>query len=89
MQAPEKFLIVRDPSEDSPFANHAPIPRVSFIPPDQAGRPLPDSLFALSRPLHLILVPEECPDPGHSLRRIADGGFPSIELQNLLRQLKS
>ncbi|MCB1129529.1 MAG: ATP-dependent DNA helicase RecQ [Verrucomicrobiae bacterium] len=89
MQAPEKFLIVRDPAEDSRFAHHAAIPRVSFIPPDLAGHPIPDSLLFISRPLHLILVPEECPDPGHPLRRITDGGFPSIELQNLLQQLKS
>ena len=88
-RAPEKFLIIRDPSEDSPFANHAEVPRVSFIPPELAGHMIPDSLLSIMRPLHLILLPEECPDPGHPLRSISDGGFPSIDLQNLLRLLKS
>ena len=89
IRAPEKFLIIRDPSEDSPFANHAEVPRVSFIPPDQAGHMIPAALLSIMRPLHLILIPEECPDPGHPLRSIRDGGFPSIDLQNLLRLLKS
>jgi superfamily II DNA or RNA helicase len=87
-RAPEKFLIVRAPREDAPFVNHPKVPRVSFIPPDQSGHPISEELFAIERPLHLILVPEECPDPGHSLRKICDGGFPAIDLQNLLRQLK-
>lgn len=89
VRAPEKFLIIRDPSEDSPFANHAEVPRVTFIPPDLAGHMIPAALLSIMRPLHLILIPEECPDPGHPLRRIGDGGFPSIDLQNLLRLLKS
>jgi ATP-dependent DNA helicase RecQ len=89
MRAPEKFLIIRGPSEDSPFANHAEVPRVSFIPPELAGQMIPDAVLSIIRPLHLILVPEECPDPGHPHRRIGDGGFPSIDLQNLLRLLKS
>jgi len=88
-RAPEKFLIVRDPSEDTPFSRHPGVPRVSFIPPDHSGKSIPGELLAVDRPLHLILVPEECPDPGHPLRRIGDAGFPSIDLQNLLRQLKS
>lgn len=89
MRAPEKFLIVRDPSEDKPFACHLKAPRVSFIPPDHSGQAIHTDVLAVDRPLHLILVPEECPDPGHLLRRIGDAGFPSIDLQNLLRQLKS
>jgi ATP-dependent DNA helicase RecQ len=91
MQAftPEKFLIVRDPSEDKPFVNHPHVPRVSFIPPDLSGEALYDQLFLVERALHLILVPEECPAPGHPHRRIGDAGFPAIDLQNLLRHLKS
>lgn len=89
MLAPEKFLIVRDPAEDSYLARHAGVPRVSFIPPDASGQAVCAELLSVNRPLHLILVPEECPDPGHPLRRIVDAGFPSIDLQNLLRQLKS
>ncbi|MEI7909633.1 MAG: protein DpdF [Verrucomicrobiota bacterium] len=88
MRAPEKFLIVRVPSEDKPFACHPRVPRVSFIPPDHSGQAIHADILAVDRPLHLILVPEECPDPGHMLRRIGDAGFPSIDLQNLLRQLK-
>jgi superfamily II DNA or RNA helicase len=88
MRAPEKFLIVRDAGEDKPFACHPRVPRVSFIPPDHIGKEISGELLSVARPLHLVLVPDECPDPGHPLRSIRDAGFPSIDLQNLLRQLK-
>jgi hypothetical protein len=88
MRAPERFLIVRDPCEDKPFARHPRVPRVSFIPPDHSGEAISGELLSVDRPLHLVLVPEKCPDPGHPLRSISDAGFPSIDLQNLLRQLK-
>jgi ATP-dependent DNA helicase RecQ len=88
MRAPEKFLIVRDAGEDKPFARHPRVPRVSFIPPDHSGKAISGELLSVNRPLHLVLVPDECPDPGHPLRSIRDARFPSIDLQNLLRQLK-
>jgi hypothetical protein len=88
MRAPEKFLIVRDAGEDKPLARHPRVPRVSFIPPEHSGKAISEELLAVDRPLHLLLVPDECPDPAHPLRSIRDAGFPSIDLQNLLRQLK-
>lgn len=87
--APEKFLIVRDPSEDRGLGRFPAVPRVSFIPPESAGEAPCDDLLLVARPLHLILVPEECPAPGHPYRRIGDAGFPAVDLQNLLRQLKT
>jgi hypothetical protein len=91
MQAsvPEKFLIVRDPSEDQPFTKHPRVPRVSFIPPELSAEAPYDQLFLVERPLHMILLPEECPAPGHPHRRIGDGAFPAIDLLDLLRHLKS
>jgi len=87
--APEKFLIVRDPSEDQSFVNHPRVPRVSFIPPELSAAAPYDQLFLVERPLHLILLPEECPAPSHPHRRIGDGTFPAIDLLDLLRHLKS
>ena len=86
---PEKYIIVRNSDEDAPFVTYPDVPRVSFIPPDQSGTLIEAKLLSIDRSLHLILIPEDCPDPGHPHRKIRDSGYPSIDLQNLLHQLKS
>lgn len=88
-RAPERFLITRDPEEDRPFARHPAVPRVSFVPPGHAGEVLDSRLLHVERPLHLILVPEECLDPGNPLRKVGETGLPAIRLDNLTHLLKS
>lgn len=88
-RAPEKFIIVRDVTEADPFPfGRLPVPRVSVWPPDAANQPLPDHLFLLKRPWHLILVPEECPDSRYPGRRLGDVKRPAVfrlaTLKNLL-----
>jgi hypothetical protein len=87
--APEKFVIVRDPSEDNiRLVDFPKVPRVSFIPPEHRGKAVPEELFCTDRPLHLIIVPDECPAPDHPHRLIRDSAFPTIDLQNLVPLLR-
>jgi ATP-dependent DNA helicase RecQ len=88
-RSPERFLITRDPDEDKSFAKHPGVPRISFVPPDHAGDVLDSRLLHVERPLHLILVPEECLDPGNPLRKVGETGLPAIRLEILTRLLKS
>jgi superfamily II DNA/RNA helicase len=86
---PENFLIVRGIDDPDPvFEGFLGVPRVSVLPPEHAPRSIPEHLYALNRPLHLVIAPEECEDRYHKGRRIGDGSPGSIQLGTLLNVLR-
>ncbi|AOS46099.1 ATP-dependent DNA helicase RecQ [Lacunisphaera limnophila] len=86
---PENFLIVRDLDEPDPvFEGYLAVPRVSVLPPEHAPAPIPEHLYALSRPVHLIIAPEDCADRFHPGRYIGAGTPGAIRLETLLNVLR-
>jgi hypothetical protein len=77
----ERFIIVRGIDETEPLLHgFLPVPRVTLLGPDFAGRPLPSELLLLNRPLHLILVPGETLDSEHPGRTMESG--PHLRLES-------
>lgn len=85
----EHFIIVRTLKEDDEHANVPSVPRVTLLTPDWVDKRIPSHLFTMHRPLHLILIPEECRDPGHVDRRIGDTRADVIPIQTASDQLLS
>jgi ATP-dependent DNA helicase RecQ len=89
--APENFLIVRRLDEEDPLLHgYIAVPRVSLVPPEKADEPIPEFLLTLNRPVHIILVPEECPDNRNPARRVGEVSPPESrrmeDFQRLLKQ---
>jgi ATP-dependent DNA helicase RecQ len=87
----ENFIIVRDLEEqESPLAGKLAVPRVSLLTREYAGQSLPETLLALARPAHLIVLPEECPDHRKQDRRVGDADHPPVvrleDFQQLFKQ---
>ncbi len=89
-RTPEKFLVVRSLEEDELFVSPPlALPRVSLLPPTHATRPVPVSLLNLDRPLHLIVLPAECPDHRDPRRRVGDADQPvAVRLEDFERTLR-
>jgi hypothetical protein len=86
---PENFLIVRDLNDvEPPFQGFIQVPRVSVLPPRHSPDAISPGLFLLQRPVHLIIVPEECRDHRHPSRRVGDVAPGAIRIENLLALLK-
>jgi ATP-dependent DNA helicase RecQ len=86
---PENFLIVRGIDEPDPvFDGLLGVPRVSVLAPEHAPAPIPEHLYAINRPVHLIFAPEECADRFHPARRIGDVSPAAIQLGTLLNVLR-
>lgn len=83
----EKFLIVRTIEDEDEHVPIAPVPRVTLLPPDMADDTVPSNLFLLNRQAHLILLPKEIVDPGHSFRLIGDTRTDVIEIQTAHQRL--
>jgi len=85
----EHFVIVRFLEEEDEHANTPKVPRVTLLTPDLVDRPLPDHLFTLERPVHLILIPEEATDPAHHHRKIGDARIDIIPINTVFDLLNS
>lgn len=59
--APNQF-IVRASSDADPFES-LHLPRLSFLDHTETSKPLLDEILRLPRPLHIIMVPRDAPDP--------------------------
>ena len=46
------------------------VPRLTLLSPE--FRQIPEGLLSIRRPLHLLLLPDDLPDPLHPLRRFTD-----------------
>jgi ATP-dependent DNA helicase RecQ len=86
---PENFLIVRGINDPDPvFEGFLGVPRVSVLPPEHTPGSIPEHLYTLKRPLHLVIAPEDCEDRYHKGRRIGEGTPGSIQLATLLNVLR-
>jgi ATP-dependent DNA helicase RecQ len=72
------FCTVRDLEDEDPLHNPPTTSRVSVLP--ATVNAVPDSLLLLHRPLHFILLPKDCREPGHPHRRIGDTFTNVIDL---------
>jgi ATP-dependent DNA helicase RecQ len=57
-QAPDRVLVVRSLKDDNAVGAMLPLPRVSVLLP-WGQQPIPDHLFLLDRPFHIILAPDD------------------------------
>jgi hypothetical protein len=87
--SPEHFVIVRFLEEEDEHANTPRVPRVTLLTPELADTPLPDHLFTLKRPVHIILIPEEATDPAHHHRKIGDARNDIISINTVFDLLNS
>lgn len=85
----EHFVIVRFLEEEDEHANTPEVPRVTLLTPEWVDTPLPAHLYSLGRPIHLILIPEECLDPAHHHRRIGDARVDVITINSVFHRLSS
>ena len=89
-QTPEKFLVVRGFGEEEPCGTPPlALPRVSLLGPEHAGRPVSKDLLNLERPVHLVVLPAECPDHRDARRLVGDADQPTVvRLEDLERTLR-
>ena len=85
----EHFVIVRFLEDEDEHANTPAVPRVTLLTPEWADIPVPVHLYSLGRPIHLILIPEECLDPAHQHRRIGDARPDVITINSVFDLLSS
>ena len=64
------FYILRELNDEDPLHNPPMTSRVSVLPANVNA--VPDALLMLQRPLHFIVLPKVCREPGHPHRRIGD-----------------
>lgn len=83
--APGRLLIQRNLEDIAPSLWALPVPRASLLLPWDE-QPMPDELFLLNRPLHLVFVPEDIADGSHPLRRWRDTATNFIALDDFLRR---
>jgi hypothetical protein len=72
------FCIVRGLKDEDPLHNPPMTARVSALP--ATVNAVPDPLLLLQRPLHFIVLPKECREPGHPHRCIGDTFTNVIDL---------
>ena len=82
----EGFIIAQDLAELDLWDRQPDVPRISLVLPDNTS--VNDSLYSLRRPLHLLVIPEECADPTHPSRRIGDARPNVMHLDDFARLLK-
>lgn len=80
-----RILVRRDLEDDLPGPHTLPLARATLLLPWDA-RPLPDEIFLLDRPLHIVLAPHDIADARHPLRRWRDTATNCIELNDFLRR---
>lgn len=85
----ERFIIVRTLEDEIEHENVPEVPRVTLLTPELIDRPIPPHLLEMTRPMHLILIPEETADPSHTHRRIGDTRIDVIPIQTAFDQLLS
>jgi ATP-dependent DNA helicase RecQ len=72
------FCIVRGLEDQDPLHNPPMTSRVSVLP--ATVNAVPDALLLIHRPLHFIVLPQTCQEPGHPHRRIGDTFANVIDL---------
>ena len=72
------FCIVRGLEDEDPLHTPLTTSRVSVLP--ATVNAVPDALLLLHRPLHFIVLPKDCREPGHPHRRIGDTFTNVIDL---------
>lgn len=90
-RSPTRFIVCRDVCEADGVRldgrrTSLPLPRLSLLDPDT--RQLPDHLFMLDRPLHVIVTPDHVPDvdrPDRSLMAVTD----HISLDQVLARVEA
>jgi ATP-dependent DNA helicase RecQ len=87
--AHEHFVIVRFLEDEDEHANTPAVPRITLLTPEWVDKPVPAHLYSIRRPIHLILIPEEAPDPSHQHRRIGDARFDVIPTHTVIDLLSS
>jgi len=71
--SPYRFVLHTDITEkENPLFARLPIPRISLLDPVDPPTPIPEHLFLLDRPLHLVVAPEDIPDNHHQYRKFFD-----------------
>jgi hypothetical protein len=82
----EGFVVIRDLAELDSWCRQPDLPRISLIMPYDTS--VPDSLYSLHRPLHLLVIPEGCADPAHPSRCVEDVRPNVMHLEDFARLLK-
>jgi ATP-dependent DNA helicase RecQ len=72
------FCILRELNDEDPLHNPPMTSRVSVLPANVNA--VPDALLLLQRPLHFIVLPKDCREPGHPRRHIGDTFTNIIDL---------
>lgn len=85
-KAPSRLLIRRDLEEAPASPSTLPLPRATLLLPWHR-QSLPDALFLLERPLHLVFVWEAIADGNHPLRQWRDTHTNHITLADFLRMV--
>jgi ATP-dependent DNA helicase RecQ len=85
-QSIEGFIILRDLVEPDPWDRQPDVPRASLAMPDTTS--VPDFLYSLNRPLHLLIMPEDVPDPANSSRLIGAVKSNVMSIKDLSRLLQ-
>lgn len=84
--SPLGFLMLRPIEEEDSMIGELQVPRLSIMEPRQQATLLPEHLFRVRRPVHLVLIPENTPEASGSPRRFCDVSR-HLKGQNLLRSL--
>jgi ATP-dependent DNA helicase RecQ len=85
-QSIEGFIVVRDLAELDPWDRQPDVPRASLVMPDDMS--VPDFLYSINRPLHLLIMPETSPDPANPSRQIGDVRSNVMSLKDFARLLQ-
>lgn len=85
-QCMEGFFVLRNLAEQDPWGLQLGLPRASLVMPDSG--PVPNFLYSLQRPLHLLILPEHSPDPANASRLIVDVRTNVMPLNDFSRLLQ-
>jgi hypothetical protein len=69
---------------DSDLEPYSPLARLTVLEPDSSPELIMDTQM-LQRPFHVVLLPLGMPDPGNSLRRLADVTPNALHLEKLIQ----
>lgn len=69
-RTPDGILLVQSLEEEAKRPSAYKLARATLL----ANGPVPESIFLVDKPLHIVLLPESVPDPLHVGRRLVDTG---------------